>query len=197
MKPATAARRRWPNCCRESRLPMAGICRRGSRPAPSPWLLPRWMPWWSALSGGEKRRVALCRALAAQPDLLLLDEPTNHLDAESIRWLEDFLGAFPGAVIFVTHDRYFLDVLATRLIELADGRCISHAETTPPTWSRRRFGNTLPSSQNGGDSAFCGWNWNRCARACGRSGRKSRHRLDTFYQVEKPKRRRKSGKWTC
>src|SRR5437667_8817828 len=78
------------------------------------------------LSGGEKRRVALCRALAAQPDLLLLDEPTNHLDAESILWLEDFLHDFPGAVIFVTHDRYFLDVIATRIIELADGRCFSH-----------------------------------------------------------------------
>jgi ATP-binding cassette subfamily F protein uup len=78
------------------------------------------------LSGGEKRRVALCRALAAQPDLLLLDEPTNHLDAESILWLEEFLREFPGAVIFVTHDRYFLDVIATRIIELADGRCFSH-----------------------------------------------------------------------
>ena len=78
------------------------------------------------LSGGEKRRVALCRALAAQPDLLLLDEPTNHLDAESILWLEEFLREFPGAVIFVTHDRYFLDVIATRVLELADGRCYSH-----------------------------------------------------------------------
>src|SRR5262249_40180407 len=58
------------------------------------------------LSGGEKRRVALCRALAGQPDLLLLDEPTNHLDAESILWLEECLREFPGAVIFVTHDRY-------------------------------------------------------------------------------------------
>ncbi len=78
------------------------------------------------LSGGEKRRVALCRALAAQPDLLLLDEPTNHLDSESIRWLEDFLRDFPGAVIFITHDRYFLDVIATRILEIFDGRCYSH-----------------------------------------------------------------------
>src|SRR5436853_2842435 len=80
----------------------------------------------ATLSGGEKRRVALCRALASQPDLLLLDEPTNHLDAESILWLENFLHDFLGAVIFVTHDRYFLDVIATRIIELADGRCYSH-----------------------------------------------------------------------
>ena len=78
------------------------------------------------LSGGEKRRVALCRALASQPDVLLLDEPTNHLDAETIRWVEDFLRSYQGAVIFVTHDRYFLDVIATRIIELADGRAYSH-----------------------------------------------------------------------
>ncbi|MGC6467569.1 MAG: ABC-F family ATP-binding cassette domain-containing protein [Akkermansiaceae bacterium] len=78
------------------------------------------------LSGGEKRRVALCRALASQPDLLLLDEPTNHLDADSIRWLEDFLKTYAGAVIFVTHDRYFLNVIATRIIEIADGKAFSH-----------------------------------------------------------------------
>jgi ATP-binding cassette subfamily F protein uup len=80
----------------------------------------------ATLSGGEKRRVALCRALASQPDLLLLDEPTNHLDAETIGWLENCLREFPGAVIFVTHDRYFLDVIATRVVELADGRAFSH-----------------------------------------------------------------------
>ena len=78
------------------------------------------------LSGGEKRRVALCRALASQPDLLLLDEPTNHLDSESIRWLEDFLKTYTGAVIFVTHDRYFLNVIATRIIEISDGKAYSH-----------------------------------------------------------------------
>ena len=78
------------------------------------------------LSGGEKRRVALCRALASQPDLLLLDEPTNHLDSESIRWLEDFLKTYTGAVIFVTHDRYFLNVIATRIIEISEGKAYSH-----------------------------------------------------------------------
>ncbi len=78
------------------------------------------------LSGGEKRRVALCRALASQPDLLLLDEPTNHLDSESIRWLENFLKTYQGAVIFVTHDRYFLNVIATRIIEISDGKAYSH-----------------------------------------------------------------------
>jgi ATP-binding cassette subfamily F protein uup len=78
------------------------------------------------LSGGEKRRVALARTLVAQPDLLLLDEPTNHLDAESIEWLEKFLVSFSGAVLFVTHDRYFLDRIATRIIEIDDARIYSH-----------------------------------------------------------------------
>ncbi|MFO1484840.1 MAG: ABC-F family ATP-binding cassette domain-containing protein [Verrucomicrobiaceae bacterium] len=78
------------------------------------------------LSGGEKRRVALARTLVAQPDLLLLDEPTNHLDAESIEWLEKFLRDFTGAVLFVTHDRYFLDRIATRIIEIDDARIYSH-----------------------------------------------------------------------
>lgn len=78
------------------------------------------------LSGGEKRRVALARALVAQPDLLLLDEPTNHLDAESIEWLEIFLRDFKGAVLFVTHDRYFLNRVATRIIEIDDSRIYSH-----------------------------------------------------------------------
>ena len=80
----------------------------------------------SDLSGGEKRRVALCRALACSPDLLILDEPTNHLDAESIGWLEQFLGQFRGACLFVTHDRYFLDRIATRVAELDGGRFYAH-----------------------------------------------------------------------
>lgn len=77
------------------------------------------------LSGGEKRRVALCRALVAQPDLLLLDEPTNHLDIESIAWLEEFLKNFGGSVVFVTHDREFLKNLATRIVEIDRGQVSS------------------------------------------------------------------------
>lgn len=78
------------------------------------------------LSGGEKRRVGLARALVAQPDLLILDEPTNHLDTVSIEWLEEYLATFPGACLFVTHDRYFLDRISTRIIELSEGQFYSH-----------------------------------------------------------------------
>src|SRR3954462_7358963 len=76
------------------------------------------------LSGGEKRRVALCRVLLEQPDMLLLDEPTNHLDAESVEWLEQFLGEFPGTVVAITHDRYFLDNVAKWILELDRGKGI-------------------------------------------------------------------------
>ena len=80
----------------------------------------------SSLSGGEKRRVALCRALLARPDFLILDEPTNHLDTGSIEWLEDFLARYSGTCLFVTHDRYFLDRVATRVLELSRGKFNSY-----------------------------------------------------------------------
>jgi len=83
--------------------------------------LPPWDATISNLSGGEKRRVALCRLLLSKPDMLLLDEPTNHLDAESVDWLEQFLAKFPGTVVAVTHDRYFLDNAAEWILELDRG----------------------------------------------------------------------------
>ncbi|HLS51871.1 MAG TPA: energy-dependent translational throttle protein EttA [Burkholderiaceae bacterium] len=86
--------------------------------------LPPWDAKVSHLSGGEKRRVALCRLLLSKPDMLLLDEPTNHLDAESVEWLEVFLSKFPGTVVAVTHDRYFLDNAAGWILELDRGHGI-------------------------------------------------------------------------
>lgn len=86
--------------------------------------LPPWDAKIEYLSGGEKRRVALCKLLLSRPDMLLLDEPTNHLDAESVAWLEEFLHRFPGTVIAVTHDRYFLDDAAEWILELDRGEGI-------------------------------------------------------------------------
>ena len=86
--------------------------------------LPEWDADVTKLSGGEKRRVALCRLLLSNPDMLLLDEPTNHLDAESVAWLEKFLHEYPGTVVAVTHDRYFLDNVAGWILELDRGQGI-------------------------------------------------------------------------
>ena len=86
--------------------------------------LPPWDSKIKILSGGEKRRVALCRLLLSKPDMLLLDEPTNHLDAESVEWLEQFLHRFPGTVVAITHDRYFLDNAAEWILELDRGQGI-------------------------------------------------------------------------
>jgi len=110
--------------------------------------LPPWDASISTLSGGEKRRVALCKLLLSKPDMLLLDEPTNHLDAESVEWLEQFLCRFPGTVVAVTHDRYFLDNAA------------GTARAIRPTrrrggWSARR-------------AATCrAWRAAACTRRCG------------------------------
>ena len=86
--------------------------------------LPAWDAKIGLLSGGEKRRVALCKLLLSKPDMLLLDEPTNHLDAESVEWLEVFLQRFTGTVVAITHDRYFLDNAAEWILELDRGRGI-------------------------------------------------------------------------
>lgn len=88
--------------------------------------LPPWEAMIENLSGGEKRRVALCQLLISSPDMLLLDEPTNHLDAESVHWLEQFLQRFPGTVVAITHDRYFLDNAAEWILELDRGHGIPY-----------------------------------------------------------------------
>ncbi|EED36522.1 ABC transporter, ATP-binding protein [Luminiphilus syltensis NOR5-1B] len=95
--------------------------------------LPPWNADVTRLSGGEKRRVALCRLLLSEPDMLLIDEPTNHLDAESVAWLERFLESFPGTVVAITHDRYFLDNVAGWILELDRGHGIPY-EGNYSTW---------------------------------------------------------------
>ncbi len=99
--------------------------------------LPPWDAKIENLSGGEKRRVALCRLLLAAPDMLLLDEPTNHLDAESINWLEKYLEAYPSTVIAVTHDRYFLDNVAEWILELDRGHGITY-QGNYSTWLEQK-----------------------------------------------------------
>ena len=136
------------------------------------------------LSGGEKRRVALCRALVGQPDLLLLDEPTNHLDSESIRWLEDFLRQFRGAVIFVTHDRYFLDVIATRIIELADGRCFSHPGNYTAYLESKAARQQIAEQTERRRQRFLREELEWVRAGVKARTTKSRHRLESFYEVE-------------
>ena len=136
------------------------------------------------LSGGEKRRVALCRALACQPDLLLLDEPTNHLDAESIRWLEEYLKSFPGAVIFVTHDRYFLDVIATRIIEIDQGRAFSHPGNYTAFLESKAIRQQIASQTERRRQRFLREELEWVRSGVKARGTKQRTRLDKFYEIE-------------
>jgi ATP-binding cassette subfamily F protein uup len=135
------------------------------------------------LSGGEKRRVALCRALASQPDLLLLDEPTNHLDSESTGWLEDFLRSFPGAVVMVTHDRYFLETIATRIIEISQGKAHSHPGNYAAYLEARALRQQIASLAERRRQRFIRAEL-EFVRAGVRAQRsKSKKRLETFYQI--------------
>jgi ATP-binding cassette subfamily F protein uup len=136
------------------------------------------------LSGGEKRRVALCRALASQPDLLLLDEPTNHLDADSIRWLEDFLKTYAGAVIFVTHDRYFLDVIATRIIEIDNGKAYSHPGNYTTYLESKAVRQQIAEQTERRRQRFLREELDWVRSGVKARGTKSRHRLDKFYEIE-------------
>ena len=135
------------------------------------------------LSGGEKRRVALCRALASQPDLLLLDEPTNHLDSETIRWLEDFLREFPGALIFVTHDRYFLETIATRIIEISDGRAFSHPGNYTAFLEAKALRRQIAEQSERRRQRFLRAELEYVRAGVRAQRSKSKHRLDSFYQI--------------
>jgi ATPase subunit of ABC transporter with duplicated ATPase domains len=128
------------------------------------------------LSGGERRRVALCRLLLSAPDLLLLDEPTNHLDAESVAWLEQHLSEYKGAIVAVTHDRYFLDNVAGWILELDRGKGSPTKATTRAGSSRSRRGwlrksasKRVASGRSRPSSNGCG----RTRRANGRSRRRA------------------------
>ena len=136
------------------------------------------------LSGGEKRRVALCRALACQPDLLLLDEPTNHLDADSIRWLEDYLRSFPGAVIFVTHDRYFLDCIATRILEIDQGRAFSHPGNYTDYLETKAVRRQIAEQTERRRQRFLREELEWVRSGVKARGTKSRHRLEQFYEID-------------
>ncbi len=111
---------------RPSLPPLAQTPSTNWKSPPTRCACPPWDAKVGMLSGGEKRRVALCRLLLSKPDMLLLDEPTNHLDAESVDWLEQFLHRFPGTVVAITHDRYFLDNAAEWILELDRGRGIPY-----------------------------------------------------------------------
>ena len=136
------------------------------------------------LSGGEKRRVALCRALASQPDLLLLDEPTNHLDADSIRWLEDFLKSYSGAVILVTHDRYFLDEIATRIIEIDHGKAYSHPGNYTAFLESKAIRQQIASQTERRRQRFLREELEWVRAGVKARTTKSRHRLEKFYEIE-------------
>jgi ATPase subunit of ABC transporter with duplicated ATPase domains len=107
----------------------------------------------TTLSGGERRRVALCRLLLEKPDLLLLDEPTNHLDAETVNWLEGHLRAYPGAILIVTHDRYFLDNVTGWILELDRGRGIPTRAIIRLGSSRSRSGSSRKAARTPRGSA--------------------------------------------
>jgi ATP-binding cassette subfamily F protein uup len=135
------------------------------------------------LSGGEKRRVALCRALIEQPDFLILDEPTNHLDTESITWLEDFLRRYPGACLFVTHDRYFLDRVTTRIVELARGKFIGYDGNYTDYLSARAERAASEDLQEHKRQRFLQRELEWVRRGPRARRTKSRDRIDRYYQI--------------
>ncbi|MBW8310828.1 MAG: energy-dependent translational throttle protein EttA [Rhizobium sp.] len=153
--------------------------------------LPPWEAKVGPLSGGEKRRVALCRLLLSKPDMLLLDEPTNHLDAESVEWLEQFLARFPGTVVAVTHDRYFLDNAAEWILELDRGRGIpwkgNYSEWLTQKTERLK---QEESQEKGRQKALQKeLEWSRQNAKGGRSKGKARlQRLEDLQSVEYQKR---------
>ncbi|MFK5920806.1 MAG: ABC-F family ATP-binding cassette domain-containing protein [Verrucomicrobiota bacterium] len=135
------------------------------------------------LSGGEKRRVALCRALLARPDFLILDEPTNHLDTEAIEWLEVFLSRYKGACLFVTHDRYFLDRIATRMVELFRGEFISYQGNYTDYLLARAERMATEELQEHKRQRFLKKELDWVRRAPKARGSKAKSRIDAYFEV--------------
>ncbi len=130
------------------------------------------------LSGGERRRVALCRLLLSKPDMLLLDEPTNHLDAESVAWLQHHLENFPGCVILVTHDRYFLDQVTKWTLELDRGKGIPYeGNYSAPGWKRKPSARRRKPPKAMRARKCCRANSNGCANLRRRGKPRSKARL--------------------
>ncbi len=136
------------------------------------------------LSGGEKRRVALCRALASRPDFLILDEPTNHLDAETIEWLEGFLQNFAGSCLFVTHDRYFLERVATRVAELDGGKFFSHEGNYDDYLEAKVIRQEVAAQSERKRQRFLRSELEWVRAGVKARGTKARSRLDNFYEVK-------------
>ena len=137
----------------------------------------------ASLSGGEKRRVALCRALIAKPDLLILDEPTNHLDTKSIEWLENFLSQYSGTCIFVTHDRYFLDRIANRIVELSNGTFYSHQGNYTDYLINKSERHANKEVEERKRQMFLRRELEWVRRGPKARRTKAKSRLDTFYEV--------------
>ena len=139
------------------------------------------------LSGGEKRRVALCRSLISKPDLLILDEPTNHLDTKSIEWLEDFLSNYSGTCIFVTHDRYFLDRIANRILELSNGTFYSHAGNYTDYLINKAERQTVKEVEERKRQMFLKRELDWVRRGPKARRTKAKSRLDNFHEVASQK----------
>ncbi len=136
------------------------------------------------LSGGEKRRVALCRTLISQSDLLLLDEPTNHLDTDAIEWLEQFLARYPGTCIMVTHDRYFLDRVVDRILELTDGIIYSHSGNYTSYLTNKAARDEEAEAAENKRQSFLRRELDWVRRGPKARTTKSKSRLDRYYSVE-------------
>ena len=137
----------------------------------------------AALSGGEKRRTALCRALISKPDLLILDEPTNHLDTDSIEWIENFLNSYSGTCIFVTHDRYFLDRIATRIVELSSGIFYSHTGNYTDYLINKSERDAIREAEEKKRNNFLRRELEWVLRGPRARRTKAKSRLDNYYEV--------------